>query len=80
MAYFTPEPLPGRLLRHAECFSDLRPTVARLSRLADRLKHCLLERGLRSAALAQSLKWTHLPVSERPQAQVVPVADDAHAW
>jgi hypothetical protein len=54
-------------------------SVARLSCLVDRLPHRLFERGLGSTAPAQSLNRMRLPVSQRPQAQVVPVPDDAHS-
>jgi hypothetical protein len=57
------EPLPSGLLRHAECFTDLSPTPPRLSCLADRLRHRLLQRRRCAAALAQRLNRMRLPVS-----------------
>jgi hypothetical protein len=79
VAHFAGEPLPRCLLRHADCVADLSPTPARLSCLADRLPHRLFQRGPCAAALTQRLKRMRLPVPERPQPQVVPVSDDAHA-
>jgi hypothetical protein len=70
--------LPRCLLRHAECFADLSPALSRLSCLADRLPHRLSQSGLCPAAFTQGLNRMGFPVSERPQAQTVPMSDDPH--